>query len=38
MIQKELLLLLPQLIAVSENEKVFKLLQIVKNKEAENIF
>jgi uncharacterized membrane protein len=38
MIQKELLLLLPQLIAVSENEKVFKLLQIVKDKEAENIF
>ena len=38
MIQKELLLLLPQLIAISENEKVFKLLQIVKDKEAENIF
>lgn len=38
MIQKELILLLPQLLAVSENEKVKKLLNVVKEKEAENIF
>ena len=38
MIQKELLLLLPQLLKISANEKVSKLLKIVKEKEAKNLF
>ncbi len=38
MIQKELLSLLPQLLSISENEKVTQFLNVVKEKAKENIF
>ncbi|MBK0382491.1 DUF2254 domain-containing protein [Pedobacter sp. SD-b] len=38
MVQKELLLLLPQLSSIAENENIKKLLRLVKEKSAENIF